>query len=361
MSDTTPKNNENEVKKAADKAVENATPKQPTAEPDSATAPSSQNATKQPTQSLSLIALVLAIVLLVVMLLGGYWMWQSSNQQSAALKAQQEQLSERLNQQVAALEQQNSALQSELNENANFFKKEQQRLADKIKEMGPVEEYRWRIKEAAELVTQAEQRLVLTADGAAALRLLERADSVLAEDLHRSVLPLREQLLATIGKMEEFVGLDFTGHWLKLKNWEKASANLPLRTRKKSAALPEGEDDVDFLTRITSRLPLEIRRPEENLEVPLSDQAGLLAETLLAGAIQEARLGLLQQQPEVYKEGLGTAKDVLQRFYQTYDGQVKDAIAKLDELAALEVTANPPELADTVAAFRRAAAEGGEQ
>src|SRR5699024_1394235 len=361
MPDTTPKNNESEVKKTDNNTAAKAAEKKPAATTDNTAPPPSDNTAKHHTQSLSLIALVLAVVLLVVMLLGGYWLWQSNNSQQAATNAAQTKLSEGLNAQLAALKEANSALQSELKENASFFKKEQQRLADKIKEMGPVEEYRWRIKEAAELVTQAEQRLVLTADGAAALRLLERADAVLAEDLHRSGLPLREQLLATISNMEKFVGLDFTGHWLKLKNWEKASIDLPLRTRNKSMQLPEGEDDADLLARITSRLPLEIRRPDENLEVPLSDQAGLLAETLLAGAIQEARLGLLQQQPEVYKEGLGTAKTVLQRFYKTHDAAVVEALEKLAELAALEVTVNPPDLADTVAAFRRAAAEGGEQ
>src|SRR5699024_11934023 len=42
----------------------------------------------------------------------------------------------------------------------------------------------WRIEEAAELVTQAEQRLVLTADGEATLRLLKRADALLSKELH---------------------------------------------------------------------------------------------------------------------------------------------------------------------------------
>src|SRR5699024_11637533 len=129
---------------------------------------------------------------------GGYWLWNSANNQQAELAEQQQQLVEQFTQKVAALEQQNQTLNNELEKNANFFKKEQQRLADKIKDMGPVEEYRWRIKEAAELVTQAEQRLVLTASGDAALRLLECADKILSEELDSTVLRMRVLLFATI-------------------------------------------------------------------------------------------------------------------------------------------------------------------
>ncbi|HLR17080.1 MAG TPA: uroporphyrinogen-III C-methyltransferase [Alcanivoracaceae bacterium] len=362
MPEKTPNNKDNEVKKLEQntETKKKPEPKETASNTDKATIPPRTNKAESK-QGLSLVALALAIVALVLVLLGGYWLWNSANNQQAELAAQQQQLVEQFTQKVAALEQQNQTLNNELEKNANFFKKEQQRLADKIKDMGPVEEYRWRIKEAAELVTQAEQRLVLTASGDAALRLLERADKILAEDLHRSVLPLREQLLATISTMEAFASQDFTGHWLKLKNWEKTSVTLPLRTREKSMVLPEGDDDADLLTRITSRLPLEIRRPDEDLEVPLSDQAGLLAETLLAGALQEARLGLLQQQPEVYKEGLGTAKDVLKRFYKTSHAKVEQAMEQLDELAAMSVAVNPPELGEIVATFRRAAAEDGKQ
>src|SRR5699024_11025903 len=103
------------------------------------------------------------------MLLGCYWLWQSNNSQQADTNAAQTKLSEGSNAERAAWKEANSALQSELKEDAIVFKKEQQRLTDKINEMGLVEEYRRRIKEAAELVTHAEQRLVLTADGAALL------------------------------------------------------------------------------------------------------------------------------------------------------------------------------------------------
>src|SRR5699024_1486098 len=106
---------------------------------------------------------------------------------------------------------------------------EQQRVATRLQELEPKDAGFWRIEEAAELVTQAEQRLVLTADGEATLRLLKRADALLSKELHSSVLPLREQLLEGIAAMETFVGQDFTGHWLKLKNWEKHSQTLPLR------------------------------------------------------------------------------------------------------------------------------------
>src|SRR5699024_11252243 len=61
---------------------------------------------------------------------------------------------------------------------------EQQRVAERLQELEPKDAEFWRIEEAAELVTQAEQRLVLTADGEATLRLLKRADALLSKELH---------------------------------------------------------------------------------------------------------------------------------------------------------------------------------
>src|SRR5699024_8543865 len=304
--------------------------------------------------------IILWLLLVMVMAVAMYWLWQQIEQQAQQLNAQQES--------HQTLERQLKTLLAEQRSHTNDAQKklasltdEQQRVAERLQELEPKDAEFWRIEEAAELVTQAEQRLVLTADGEATLRLLKRADALLSKELHSAVLPLREHLLEGIAAMEAFVAQDFTGHWLKLKNWEKQSQELPLRNREKQVAIPEGEAAEHWWQRVASHLPVQIRKPQTELDVPLTEQAELLAKTLLTSALQEARLGLLQQQNEIYQSGLANAKQTLTQYYRTDKTSVRDALVVLDELADLAVVVNPPQLAELVAEFRRAAAQGGAQ
>lgn len=316
--------------------------------------------TSKPSKKRSASGIILWLLLVVLLSLAGYWLWQQIEQQEQQLTAQQanhQALEQQLKTVLAHQRSNTSAAQKKL----ASLTEEQQRLAERLQELEPKDAEFWRIEEAAELVTQAEQRLVLTADGEATLRLLKRADALLSKELHSAVLPLREQLLEGIAAMEAFVEQDFTGHWLKLKNWEKNSQELPLRNREKQVAIPEGETAEHWWQRVASHLPVQIRKPQTELDVPLTEQAELLAKTLLKSALQEARLGLLQQQNEIYQSGLASAKQTLTQYYRTDKTSVRDALVVLDELADLAVVVNPPQLAELVAEFRRAAAQGGAQ
>lgn len=312
------------------------------------------------TKKRSILGPFLWLLLLGLVLLTSYWFWQQLEQQSQLLASQQAS-NQALERQLRSLDAEQKKTESSAQQRLASLTNEQQRLAERLQELEPKDAQFWRIEEAAELITQAEQRLVLTADGEAALRLLKRADALLTKELHSAVLPLREQLLEAIATMETFVEQDFTGHWLKLKNWEKRSQALPLRNREKQVAIPEGEAAEHWWQRVASHLPVQIRKPQTELDVPLTEQAELLAKTLLTSALQEARLGLLQQQNEIYQSGLANAKHTLELYYRTDNTSVRDALVVLDELANMAVVVNPPQLAELVAEFRRAAAQGGVQ
>lgn len=317
-------------------------------------------ANAKPPKKSSKAGIILWLLLLVALVLAGSWVWHQLERQEQQLVTQQEAY-QALEQQLNALRVEQRSSSQEGQKKLSSLAEEQQRLAARLQELEPKDAGFWRIEEAAELVTQAEQRLVLTADGEATLRLLKRADALLSKELHSSVLPLREQLLEGIAAMETFVGQDFTGHWLKLKNWEKHSQTLPLRNREKHVAIPEGEAAEHWWQRVASHLPVQIRKPQTELDVPLTERAELLAKMLLKSALQEARLGLLQQQNEIYQSGLASAKQTLTQYYRTDKTSVRDALVVLDELADVAVVVDPPQLAELVAEFRRAAAQGGVQ
>lgn len=302
-------------------------------------------------------AKVLWVLLWIVLALGGFWLWQLLSAQDALL-AEQTKANNALANQVERLTLQQERGQAEATQQLASLEEEQARLAERLQELEPKDAEFWRIEEAAELVTQAEQRLVLTKDGDAALRLLQRADALLSKELHSSVLPLREQLLDGIKAMEAFVDYDFTGQWLKLKQWEAQSEVLPLRNREKQVAIPEGEASEHWWERVMSHLPVEVRKPQTDLDVPLTEEAELLAKTLLRGAMQEARLGLLQQQKAIYQSGLDTAKQTLEYYYRTENSQVKQALKEIEALREADVAVNPPELSALVSAFREAAKRG---
>lgn len=338
--------------------TDSAAASQPVVEKDPVPVP--QAPKKTSTKRSSAMGVVLWLVLVLAVAFVSYFLWQKLEQQQQGLNAQQASYNA-LERRLSALLADQQLQKADVAKQIALVSDEQQRLAERVLELEPKEAGFWRIQEAAELVTQAEQRLVLTADGEAALRLLKRADALLAKELHSSVLPLREALLEGIAALEGFVGQDFTGHWLKLKHWEKQSEALPLRNREKQVVIPEGEEAEHWWQRIASHLPVQVRKPQTELDIPLTEQTELLAKTLLVSALQEARLGLLQQQSEIYHSGLASAKQILQQYYRTDTHAVGDALLALDELTALSVMVNPPQLIELVALFRRAAAEGGTQ
>lgn len=312
--------------------------------------------------SSSKVSAILLVILIILVLAGGYWLWSHfEGQQSSASKAvaEQQEAQETLEKELAQLKKSQRDEASSNERSLDIVKEEQARLSDKINSLEPQDKEFWRIQEASELVTQAEQRLVLTQDGEAALRLMEQANKVLSGELHSSVLPLREALLDGIADMKDFVQEDFTGHWLELKNWEKKSKDLPMRKRQKQVDVPEGEDADYWWQRVATHLPVKIRQPKTEMDIPLTEQGELLAKTLLTGALQEARMGLLHQQPEIYKNGLESAEEVLDLYYKTDSDKVKAAQKSLAELADKEVAVNPPELGKLVTKFRRAVAKGG--
>src|SRR5690625_846630 len=136
---------------------------------------------RKPSRGSSRFAKVLWVLLWIVLALGGFWLWQLLSAQDALL-AEQAKANNALANQVERLTLQQERGQAEATQQLASLEEEQARLAERLQELEPKDAEFWRIEEAAELVTQAEQRLVLTKDGDAALRLLQRADALQSKE-----------------------------------------------------------------------------------------------------------------------------------------------------------------------------------
>jgi uncharacterized protein HemX len=64
-------------------------------------------------------------------------------------------------------------------------------------------------------------------------------------------------------------------------------------------------------------------------------------------------LALLREQSEPYRQGLTSAKDALQRYFDTADVQVVSALALLEELLTMDIQPARPDISGSLTLLRQ--------
>ncbi len=299
----------------------------------------------------------LPLLLLVLMLVAGAWMawfWIEQGQ------AEREQLEERLSELEESVSEQARTQQQLLDTRGarlDELEAQMDERARELRELGRDGREHWMLREAELLAQLAGQRLMLTADVGGARRLLEAADTVLAELEGADVLETRQALGEDLDRLREADRLDIDGMVLRLGRLQRRAADLAHRGAARSDRASEpaepaqpseaAEEEAPVETtwqRILERLPLTIRRHDQRPELPLDKQESRQLELLLVGSLQQARQALLAGRSETYRQALAANGTLARRWLNEADPEVAGYLEDLAEMKEAQVEHAVPEI-----------------
>lgn len=227
------------------------------------------------------------------------------------------------------------------------------------------------LAEIEQAVSIAAQQLQLTGNVEAVLISLQGVDARLARTGQARLLPLRKLINRDIDRLKALPLADVPGIALRLENVIGAVDTLPLafeqRARpepapkarpgqpasaKSAAAEKNYWQDLgrDLWAEIKLLIRVErIDHPEPALLAPT--QVFFLRENLKLRLI-DARLALLQRDGRIYREDLRQARELLERYFDTREKPVSNAIALLKSMAGTDLSLELPTLNETLGSIR---------
>ncbi|RMF19677.1 MAG: hypothetical protein D6758_01500 [Gammaproteobacteria bacterium] len=313
-------------------------------------------------------AIVLLLILVVVLSAGGWMLWQAQQQTAervselAVLKgtlAEErtrilDEASTRLQETLRLTEERQKAAEARLQQQIS-------QLATKVLQQSATSRTDWLLAEAEYLLRLANQRLGLERDVKGALKVLEAADTVLAEADDPALVPVRQAIAEERAALRATGLPDRTGLFLRLDalagQVERLNQTVfiaPVETHTSVGDQAEAEGASDWtgrLARLQQQVEkyLVIRRLDKPVEPLLSpDQIAYLKANLRL-MLEQAQLAVMQQDEAVYAASLAKAERWLRQWLV---GQDAATTALLDTLAELQRETIAPELPDITRSLR---------
>ena len=217
----------------------------------------------------------------------------------------------------------------------------------------------WLLAEADYLMRLASQRLLLARDTGTALAALQTADERLREMADPAVIPLREQLAADIGRLKAVAQPDITGLAARLGALVQAVDSLPLRAeyvvQKPKDTTAEAPQTVANWQQLPEAIWRDIKkllviRERHGKVMPLisPEQHFFLVQNLKL-QLEQARLALLDAEPDIYRERLQAAATWVREFFRPDDPATSAMLGELEQLAGQDIK---PALPDISASYR---------
>jgi uncharacterized protein HemX len=217
--------------------------------------------------------------------------------------------------------------------------------------------------EAEQLLTLAQQQLLLAGDVQSAIIALQSADQRLAR-AERATLPLRKVLARDLERLRAAPVVDVAGIASRLDALIAGSHDLPLALSEPAPAVasrpasdpPESGLAGRLLRSLASDLAqlVRIRDVDANEGTLLSPAAAQLVREQLKVRLLTARLGLLARDETTYRGDLKAAERLLTRFFDSRAGAVRAARETLKPLQAANIAVTPPDINQSLAAIREA-------
>ena len=227
------------------------------------------------------------------------------------------------------------------------------------------------LAEIEQAVSIAAQQLQLTGNVEAVLIALQGVDARLARTGQARLLPLRKLINRDIDRLKALPLADVPGIALRLENVIGAVDTLPLafEQRARVETAPKAKPGVSAKAKSAAaennywqelgrdlwgeiKLLIRVERidhPEPALLAPT--QVFFLRENLKLRLI-DARLALLQRDGRIYREDLRQARELLERYFDTREKSVSNAIALLKSLAGTDLSLELPTLNETLGSIR---------
>ncbi|MDF1821074.1 MAG: uroporphyrinogen-III C-methyltransferase [Alcanivoracaceae bacterium] len=296
---------------------------------------------------------LLLLVLLAGLAAAGWYGWQAWQTQQSLNADLQQRLAE-LQSRQASLKSEADAGQAAGDSRLSELERRLQENAATLRDMAAGGQRNWLLNEAQALASLAQERLLLTADLAAADRLLAAADATLARSSDSQVLTARRALAKDMEAIDAARQVDVPGLVLRLG---ALAARIPDDIDSGAAAQAEDfrnravEVEGDWWDQLLARLPIAVSR-SDGLSRPLDDEQARLVRLQVQTALQQAQLALLQGRPAVYENALAQALALLDSWYPKGHSGVAALRDGLTELATAPVKQALPDIGAGLAAIR---------
>lgn len=306
-------------------------------------------------------ALLNLIVLLLVIAVGaaGWFGWHlltAVSNDNDALREQIQMLQSEREGDLSLATQRNSATAERLDA-LDFSMASRDELLAQMQNGG---QRNWLLNEAEALASLAQERLLLTADINAALRLLQASDKTLGRINDTRVLSARKALAVDMEKLRGAQQLDVQAIILQLGALQGLLDELvvPVTARDETVSeKPPLAADAGAWDKLLYSLPLIIRTQSSAFPLPLDAAQASSLRLYLDNSLQQAQLSLLQGKADGYRQALAQADKALLAWFDVNNTRVKHLHAALEDLGQVDVDQAMPEIGDGLKVIRGLQAE----
>ncbi|RKR07463.1 uroporphyrin-3 C-methyltransferase [Kushneria sinocarnis] len=317
----------------------------------------------------------LLVVILIVLIGAIVWGVSAMNSQRKTVSQLQDrvatlaQTAQQAQQQVDSRQQRIGQLQSRLSETDDTLQRVLRELSSRQQQQQ--DSRQWVYAEIEYLLRMANQRLQLERDVAGATSLLSTADERLREIDNPALTPVRRALSSELSALDGVPDIDRTGLFLRFGALQERLAGMPL-SQEVQALSAEPADESTFsgdwrsqLARLGSQLKdlVTVRRHDEPLQALITpDQEGYLRENIRL-LLEQAQLGLLKQNEEVYRQSIARAEELIRGYFKTDDSTTRSVLDQLDRFSERNIRPQLPDISGSLNALRqfRQQRGGGEQ
>jgi len=296
--------------------------------------------------------------------LGGWGLWQLREMQASEL-AQASHFDQALSSQMDALKQSERSIttrlsqfpvRSELEERWRTLatlQSGQEKLVQRLDKLTGATREDWRLAEAEYLLRLANLRLSAMQDIGSAQRLLEAADGILREQDDPASFPVRQVLARGLETLRSLTPPDRIGLFLSLGALREQVAQLkPLAPVYEQEAAPVVADRWQQWWEKISRFVRVDLHADQDIRPLLSGQNLAQVRLTLSLALEQAQWAVLNASPEVYRQALQQALEVLAGQFNPEHPQNAALTKRLNELAKKPVALQMPDLSSTVSALQ---------
>lgn len=343
-------------------------------------APPSPPASQRPSRAGTVIAWFLVLVLAGALGYGGWLFWDLRQNQLSLAQAHEHAL-RALSRQAAELENTTEQLSTRQSDLARVLQREstdvaglQGRIENSEQLMGRISDElqggrtRFAMASVEQLLLLANDRLLLERDVRSALVALQLADERLGQINDPRLFRVREAIAEERTRLQALPRPDLTSASLTISSLIDRAETLPLRarvapkqfggsTRRSAVESP----DQHWTQRIWSAVReavaslFLIRRDDNSATLrllPAEDEAVLVHVLILK--LESARVALLRGNTAAFRESTRSAADWLRRYFRAEDPGVIAALAEIERLQPLELSAPPPDITASLSLLRQA-------
>ncbi|MGV3592383.1 MAG: uroporphyrinogen-III C-methyltransferase [Gammaproteobacteria bacterium] len=217
------------------------------------------------------------------------------------------------------------------------------------------------LAEAELLLRFAQQRLLVARDTQAAIALYRQADELLREVDDAAVFAVRDALARELAALEAVPAVDVEGIFARLGGLSARVADFHVAVDgavQDFSVQPQAADAVaadgwwSSVKQTLSRY-FVVTRSTPDIAPQLGSGEQFLLRTLVQLHIEQARIALLSDEPDLYRAALADAHAVAQRWLRGEAGTVDDFLAALDELRDTAIVSELPEVGTALAALQQ--------